>query len=79
LVTSHSPDLLDREDLDSESVLAVVADAGVTTVGPLDDVGRDALRTHLFTAGEMLRMNQLEPSPEARATSRSGRLKLFET
>jgi predicted ATPase len=63
LVTSHSPDLLDDKDLDPDAILAVVADGGVTRIGPLDAVGRSTLRDHLFTAGELLRLDQLRPDP----------------
>lgn len=63
-VTSHSPDLLDNKEIDSESILAVVAEGGITKIGPLDDAGRSALRDRLYTAGELLRLNQLEPDPK---------------
>jgi predicted ATPase len=63
LVTSHSPDLLDNHELPDDSILAVVAEDGETRIGPLDEVGRSALRDHLYTAGELLRMNQLGPDP----------------
>ena len=63
LVTSHSPDLLDNDELPDDSILAVVAEDGETRIGPLDEVGRSALRDHLYTAGELLRMNQLGPDP----------------
>ena len=61
VVTSHSPDLLDDEDLETESILAVVSESGVTKVGPLDETGKSALRDRLYTAGELLRLNQLIP------------------
>lgn len=64
LVTSHSPDLLDNEEIPDESILAVVAEDGETRIGPLDQAGRSALRDHLYTAGELLRMDQLRPDPE---------------
>jgi predicted ATPase len=63
LVTSHSPDLLDDSTIPDEAILAVVAEDGETRVGPLDQAGRSALRDHLYTAGELLRMNQLRPDP----------------
>ena len=63
VVTSHSPDLLDNPDLSDDQILAVVSEAGETHVGPLDDAGRTALREHLYTAGELLRMDQLRPDP----------------
>lgn len=73
IVTSHSPELLDREDLDRDAILAVVADDGVTTIGPLDHVGQAALCDRLFTAGELLRLNQLQPDDEARRWSSADR------
>lgn len=79
VVTSHSPELLDRDDLDSSALLAVAADEGVSVIGPVAEVGREALRDRLFTAGELLRTSQLEPDDEARATSQveGEQLKLF--
>jgi predicted ATPase len=61
IVTSHSPDLLDDEDLETDSILAVVSEGGVTNIGTLDQTGRSALRDRLYTAGELLRLNQLIP------------------
>lgn len=61
LVTSHSPDLLDDRGIDADAVLAVVSEAGETKVAPLDEGSRQVMRAHLFSAGELLRMNQLEP------------------
>ena len=63
LVTSHSPDLLDNREIPDDAILAVVAEHGESRIGPLDEVGRSALRDHLYTAGELLRMNQLRPDP----------------
>jgi predicted ATPase len=61
LVTSHSPDLLDRDDLDPDEILAVRAYEGTTEIGPLSEFGRNALRDKLFTPGELMRMNELVP------------------
>jgi predicted ATPase len=61
IVTSHSPDLLDDEEIDTNSILAVVSEGGVTEIGPLDSAGRSALMDRLYTAGELLRLNQLVP------------------
>lgn len=65
LVTSHSPDLLDNPDISTESLLAVDNIDGVTAIGPIDVAGRHMLRDHLFTAGELLRQNQLAPDRES--------------
>lgn len=64
IVTSHSPDLLDDEKLETESILAVSADHGKTQIALPDEAGRSALRDRLYTAGELLRMNQLQPDPK---------------
>lgn len=76
LVTSHSPDLLDQVDLDSESLLAVISKEGKTQIAPLDEASRQAIRDHLYTPGELLRLNQLEPDPKDLA--RQEQMRLFE-
>ena len=63
VVTSHSTDLLDDPEIPADAIIAVLAEDGETRIGPLDNVGREALRNHLYTAGELLRMNQLDPDP----------------
>jgi predicted ATPase len=79
MMTSHSPELLDGDGLDDEVILAVEADQGVTTIGALSDIGRQTLRDRLFTPGELLRLDQLEPSDDARKASRAENVKLFES
>jgi predicted ATPase len=76
LVTSHSPDLLDDEAIPNESILAVMAEDGETHIGPLDEAGRSALSDHLYTAGELLRLDQLRPDPRA-TTLRPDQLELY--
>ncbi len=61
IVTSHSPDLLDDINLSPDSLLAVVGAAGETRIAKLDEGSRTSLRQHLFSAGELLRLNQLAP------------------
>lgn len=78
VVTSHSPDLLDNESLATDAILAVTAPAGTTFIGPLDPAGRSALRERLYTAGELLRYNQLAPDPEVIESLASHQLRLFE-
>ena len=60
LVTSHSPDLLDQFDFDTDRLLAVQARQGNTEIGPVDAASAEAIHDHLYTIGEMLRMDQLE-------------------
>ena len=64
MVTSHSADLLDNDAIPHSSILAVLSEHGETRIGPLNEAGRSALRDHLFTAGELLRMDQLPPDPD---------------
>jgi predicted ATPase len=78
IVTSHSPDLLDDPHLDVELILAVVAREGATRIAPIDKAGRSILRDHLYTAGELLRLNQLEPDPEAIQQVTQKQLRLFD-
>lgn len=65
LITSHSPDLLDDPDLDPAAIRVVVNDEGNTWVTGLGSVSVEAMREHLFSAGELLRMDHLEPDPDA--------------
>ncbi|HEY2730416.1 MAG TPA: AAA family ATPase [Polyangia bacterium] len=74
IVTSHSPDLLDDRDLPEDFLLAVVSELGTTHIGRVDEVTRSALREHLFTAGELLRSDQLRPGDTARRTPEQLRL-----
>jgi predicted ATPase len=79
LVTSHSPDLLDNEDIPSDSLLAVDNIDGLTRIGPIDAAGRNALRDKLFTPGELLRQNQIAPESSAVTdVKEEGQLNLFE-
>lgn len=77
LVTSHSPELLDDDRIPSDSILAVIADQGLTRIGPLDEVGVSALRDRLYTPGELLRLNQLTPDPVAISRLTAPQLNLF--
>lgn len=76
VVTSHSPELLDNPDLDPAAIVAVEAEGGVTSLARPNAVGRTALRDRLFTAGELLRINQLIPDPDAQVDP--GQLAIFD-
>jgi len=76
-VTSHSPDLLDDKDIGDESILAVVNRNGETKIAPPDEAGRSAIRDRLYTVGELLRLNQLEPDEEATEKIPPSQLDLF--
>lgn len=76
VVTSHSPDLLDNEEISDAEILAVLSERGETKIGRLDPPGRSALRDHLYTAGDLLRMDQLRPDP-SETNLRPEQLNLF--
>ena len=59
LVTTHSPDLIDR--LPIESLRAVQMEDGCTKVGPVSGPQGEAVRTGLFTSGELHSMEGLQP------------------
>lgn len=78
VVTSHSPDILDDQKLDTASILAVVTEGGATHIGPLDEAGRSALEDRLYTAGELLRLNQLAPDPRTITEASRSQPSLFD-
>ena len=59
LVTSHSPDLLDHKDIGVEELIAVDWRDGSTVIGQPGAAAISALQDRLYTAGELLRMDQL--------------------
>jgi len=71
LVTSHSPALLDTDEIDPGLIRAVVFEDGKTVIGPVDAASRTVLERHLYTAGELLRMNQLRPLTNGAASDQT--------
>jgi predicted ATPase len=65
IVTSHSPELLDAPDVRGEEIVSVLAEQGRTVIAPLDEATRSTLHDRLYTAGELLKANQLTPDLEA--------------
>ncbi|ADO75732.1 ATPase-like protein [Stigmatella aurantiaca DW4/3-1] len=61
LVTSHSPELLDAPEISNAEIIPVMAEQGKTLIGTLDEATRETLRDRLYTAGELLKANQLAP------------------
>jgi predicted ATPase len=60
LLTTHSADLLEAMESGPNSLLAVEARQGETFIAPIDDASKKTIRDHLFSAGDLLRMDQLE-------------------
>lgn len=69
LITSHSPELLDNEGVTDDQLRAVESRAGETFVGSVSEGDRHALTERLYTAGELLRIGQISPSPESEVSS----------
>lgn len=61
VITTHSPDLLDALDPLEDQLLVVQADRGKTSIARVDRASLETIRGHLQTAGDLLRMDQLEP------------------
>lgn len=61
IATTHSPELLDSPELDPRSLISVRAEAGRTVIAPINVVGRQAILDGLYSAGELLRLDQLDP------------------
>jgi predicted ATPase len=77
IATTHSADLLDNKDLDTDAILAVELEDGTTRIAHVDQTGRQALRERLYTAGELMRMNYLRPEPTPPPDSSEVEAKLF--
>ncbi len=76
LVTTHSPDILDSKDLRDDQIRVVTIEHGRTKIAPLSDASRRAIREHLYTPGELLRIDELSQDVQA-AEDSSGSVDLF--
>ena len=77
MVTSHSPELLDDRSIQPEQILAVVSEGGNTRIGPLDAASIGMMRKSLFSAGELLRLNQIQPDEESLRSQSFSQADLF--
>jgi predicted ATPase len=78
IVTTHSPDLLESADIGDELLLAVYADKGATQIAPVDEASREAVHRGLYTAGELLRLDQLRPDMKLFGLRPAKQLDLFD-
>ena len=60
ILTTHSPDVLDYEDIAEDQILVVTVEKNSTVIAPLAEVSRAAIRRRLYTPGELLRVGELE-------------------
>jgi predicted ATPase len=78
IATTHSADLLDKKDIDTNAILAVELRDGSTQIGPVDHTGRESLKERLYTAGELMRMNYLRPESHQAPSEAEIELFLFD-
>ncbi|WP_199756350.1 MULTISPECIES: AAA family ATPase [Corallococcus] len=76
IVTSHSPELLDDPSIQASEVLSVASEQGRSIIAPVDAETRSALKDRLYTAGELLKANQL--APDRQTVPAPNDLKLWE-
>jgi predicted ATPase len=60
LVTTHSPDVLDNKAIPEDCILAVENHRGKTLIGTLGHLSRESIRRRLYSAGELMRVGELE-------------------
>lgn len=65
LLTTHCADLLDHVDPARDRLLVVQSRKGTTQIGNADPASLSAIKDHLFTAGDLLRMDQLDVDPKS--------------
>ena len=61
IISTHSAEMLDLDEVASEQILPVEMSDSGTVIAPMNDVTKGMLRKHLTTAGELLRQGQLKP------------------
>jgi hypothetical protein len=61
IVTTQSPDLLDRDDIDLDMVHVANIHHGASVIGDIDAPSKRILGDKLATIGQLLRGNQLSP------------------
>jgi len=66
LLTSHSPDLLDAEEVKPENIRVVQMIDGKTVIGPVDEASVEIVKRNLSTLGGLERDNQFEADSEDR-------------
>lgn len=79
IVTCHSPDLLEHENITPAMIRPVLLENGRTVVGRVNPAKADLLKQHLTTAGELLRLDQMEPDPEDIRRQQEAKGTLFES
>jgi predicted ATPase len=72
LITTHSPDILDSKEIRDDQIRVVTMEQGRTIIAPMSKASRQAVREHLYTPGELLRVDALgQDVEEAKRASES--------
>ena len=74
ILTTHSPALLDSEDIGPENVRVVEMIDGATAIGPIDEASLEIVSRNLDSLGGLERDGILHPDEEDR--ERQGKLAL---
>jgi len=74
--TTHSPDILDHKDLKDDQIRVVTVEQNQTVISPLSSSSREAVRERLYTPGELLRSDELNPDVSV-ARQEAEQLNLF--
>ncbi|MBM4284240.1 MAG: DUF2813 domain-containing protein [Deltaproteobacteria bacterium] len=64
LLTTHSPDILDFKSLSDENIRVVMREKNCTIISRISPSGRDAIKKHLYSPGELMRIGELNPDME---------------
>jgi predicted ATPase len=70
IITTHSPELLSL--LNADEVRVVERHDGVTTVSPMEESQREAVKERLLTLGDLMRMEGLRPEPQVQPSGTGG-------
>ncbi len=76
VITTHSADILDEKEVSDDQLRVVTKENGRTIIAPVSQASRQAIRERLYTAGDLLRINELSQDVEAAQTV-AKRLDLF--
>jgi predicted ATPase len=67
MITTHSPELLDYKYIFEDQIKAVTMKEGKTDISSLSVSSRKAIREHLYTPGELLKINELNSDAPRRS------------
>jgi len=78
LVTTHSPDILEHKGIRDSQIRVVTLDQNRTLICPLSEASREAVRSKLYTLGELLRSDELSADVKA-AKRAASQFNLFDS